>query len=68
MWVFHVDIYVHMGVKKFFILQKRFFAEISLTLWDFFYTIKMLFSAIREYEIKMKLPLYKRSREGGAFS
>ncbi len=36
MWVFHVDIYVHMGVKKFFILQKKVFCRNFLDIMGFF--------------------------------
>ena len=43
-------------LKNFLFHKNRFFTEISLTLPKFFYTIKMLFSAIQEYEIKIKLP------------
>lgn len=54
-----MDKYVYMGLKNFFFQKNRIFAEFFLTLWDFFYTIKMLFSKIQTFEIKIKLPYIK---------
>ena len=54
-----MDKYVYMGLKNFFFQKNRIFAEFFLTLWNFFYTIKMLFSKIQTFEIKIKLPYIK---------
>ena len=60
MGVFYVDIYVYRDLKNFFSQKNRNFTEFFLTLPDFFYTIKMLFSKIGCLRLKLS---YLNTRE-----